>query len=295
MDARKLFNTIACLSVALLLDACASQQIHTSSSVYDYLYPNEKNVVVQPGVPVLKLPVKVGIAFVPNTARTHQGTSFWNAMTNTHSDSNSTLSEADKEKMLKEVAEHFKKYDYVGDIEIIPSDYLTPGGSFANMQQIGTMYGVDVMALVSYDQMQFTDESAWSMTYWTIVGAYLVSGERNETSTMMDTVVYDIASKRMLFRAPGTSQVKASSTPVNLSEELRTDSIRSYNEANIQMIANLDTQLQAFRDKVKERPDEYQVVKTSGYHGDGSGFGLLTLLVLLTAAAFMKRRVSMRV
>ncbi len=48
------------------------------------------------------------------------------------------------------------------------------------------MYDIDVIALVSYDQVQFTDGSFLSLTYWTIVGAYVVAGEKNDTSTMLD-------------------------------------------------------------------------------------------------------------
>ena len=60
----------------------------------------------------------------------------------------------------------------------------------------------------------------------------------------------------MLFRAPGVSQIKGHSTPVNLSEEPRDDSDAGFNEAVDKMIANLDVQLVAFRDKVKDSPDE---------------------------------------
>jgi rhombotail lipoprotein len=86
------------------------------------------------------------------------------------------------------------------------------------------MYNVDVVALLSYDQAQFTDEGALSLTYLTIVGAYLVPAEKNDTHTMLDAVVYDIRSRKMLFRAPGTSQIKGHATLMNLSEQRRKDS-----------------------------------------------------------------------
>ncbi len=47
-----------------------------------------------------------------------------------------------------------------------------------------------------YDQVQFTGEGLLSLTYWTIVGAYLVPGEKNETKTMLDAAVFYIASRR---------------------------------------------------------------------------------------------------
>ena len=57
---------------------------------------------------------------------------------------------------------------------------------------------------------------------------------------------------------------------MNLSEELRDDSDTGFNEAVDKMIANLDVQLVAFRDKVKESLDEYQVVRSDGSSGGGA-------------------------
>jgi rhombotail lipoprotein len=187
--------------------------------------------------------------------------------------------------LMQEVANHFKKYPYVKDIELIPSAYLTTHGSFANLDQLRSMYGIDVVVLLSYDQVQFTDEGMLSFTYWTIIGAYVVPGERNDTHTMLDAVVYDIKSRKMLFRAPGTHHIKGKSTLVNLSEKLRANSEEGFNEAAKSMITNLDQQLGVFEVKVKERPEEYQVVKTSGYSGGGS-LDLLALLMVLGLGGF---------
>lgn len=109
----------------------------------------------------------------------------------------------------------------MSNIAVIPSDYLTRGGSFTNLNQIKNMYDIDVIALVSYDQVQFTNSDFLSLSYWTLVGAYVVSGDKNDTNTMIDTAVFDIDSRSMLFRAPGTSNVKGRSTPIELKQELR--------------------------------------------------------------------------
>ncbi len=143
------------------------------------------------------------------------------------------------------------------------------------------MYGIDVIALVSYDQVQFTDEGFLSLTYWTLVGAYVVSGEKNDTSTMLDTVVYDIQSKKMLFRAPGTSNIEGSATPVNLSEELRLDSIKGFEEATETMISNLDRQLVGFKEKIKRNPEKIEVVYRKGHSGGGGAASLFEVVVLL--------------
>jgi rhombotail lipoprotein len=131
-----------------------------------------------------------------------------------------------------------------------------------------------------------------SLTYWTIVGAYVVPGEKNDTHTMLDAVVYDIKSRKMLFRAPGTSHIKGKATLVNLSEELRANSEEGFNGAAKEMITNLDQQLASFKEKVKERPAEYKVVHSQGYSGGGS-FDLITLAMLVGLGVYflwMRRR-----
>ncbi len=283
-------NRLCLCIIVLLIAGCAGQQTRTRSSVVDYLYPNNSDKVVHASIPVLKVPVKVGIAFVPEQSSRSRGFNYWTGVTR-----GASLSEADKAALLEKVADNFRKYDFVGEIEVIPSAYLTPGGGFANLDQIKTMYGIDIVALVSYDQVQFTDEGLLSLTYWTLVGAYVISGEKNDTSTMLDTAVYDIQSRKMLFRAPGTSQVKGRATPVNLSEELRADSLKGFQEATAAMIVNLDRQLASFREKIKRNPEQVKIVQRSGYSGGGA-VGLFELLILLTVClvAFLIGRASSR-
>lgn len=261
-------------AVTFMVSGCTGQQTRTSSSVVDYLYPQQNEVKVEPATPRLTLPLKVGIAFVPEQRSVRRGGNLWTGVSR-----GITLPESRKAELLDTVAGHFRKYDFVGEIEVIPSAYLTPGGSFSNLDQIRTMYGTDVIALVSYDQVQFTDEGFLSLTYWTLVGAYVFSGEKNDTSTMMDTAVYDIASRKMLFRAPGTSNVKGAATPVNLSEELRADSLKGFEEATREMITNLDSQLAGFKEKIKQQPESVQIVHSPGYSGGGS-LGLFEMLLM---------------
>jgi rhombotail lipoprotein len=112
------------------------------------------------------------------------------------------------------------------------------------------MYGIDVIALISYDQTRFTDRGVASISYWTIIGAYIVPGEKNDTHTMVDASVYDIKSRKMLFRAPGISHIKSKSTPVNLSEQIRIDSIEGFKQASEALIISLKEQLELFRERV---------------------------------------------
>jgi len=233
---------------------------HATSAV-DFLYPDTKYPIVTPGIPVLNLPLRVGIAFVPGEGGGNFGINFLKSGIAGTYPIQFVLSEDKKINLMKEVAEHFKSYPFVKDIQLIPSADLTSGGSFANLDRIRSVYGVDVIALLSYDQVQFTDDGVLSFTVLTVVGAYVIPVEKNDTHTMTDAVVYDIASRKMLFRAPGMSRIKGSATLVNLSEELRADSENGFDKAAKDMIINLDEQLARFREKVKENPAEFKVVK----------------------------------
>ncbi len=200
------------------------------------------------------------------------------------------MSEAKKSEILEELSENFRGLDFVSSIEVIPTAYLTPGGSFSNLSQIKTMYGIDVMALVSYDQVQFTDEGFLSLSYWTIVGAYLVSGEKNDTNTLMDTVVYDISSKKLLFRAPGTSQISGNSTPINLSEELRKDSIQGFEQAAKNMVSNLKAQLATFKERIKKNPSQVQITHSNEYRGGAGRINLWDIAILLLLSLLARQR-----
>jgi rhombotail lipoprotein len=280
-------RTISILAVlsSIFLTSCASQQSRSKSSVVDYLYPKAEDIVIEPSIPTLNVPLNVGVAFVPAGRSSSNGMNFW---TSSQHESNA-LSEIRKRELLATIAAHFKQHKIINKIEVIPSAYLKPGGSFTNLDQIKTMYGVDVVALVSYDQTQFTDENFLSFSYWTIVGAYIVSGEKNDTSTLVDTVVYDIKSRKMLFRAPGTSQVKGSATPINLSKKLRLDSDKGFQIAFDEMIINLDKELGTFRQRLKDNPKEAKVVYRKGYGGGSIQFGFLLLLILIGVVKNRKR------
>ncbi|RNC67988.1 MAG: rhombotarget lipoprotein [Desulfuromonadales bacterium] len=254
----------------ILAAGCATRSTHQASSVMQYLYSGKQQMVEPAPVAHLTLPLRVGIAFVPGGAQY----------------STRQLSEKEKMDLLTGIGKEFKGLPFVKSIEIIPSPYLTPQGSFTNLDQIRTMYGIDVIALVSYDQVQHTDQGLLSLSYWTLVGAYVVKGEKNDTSTMLDAAVYHIPSRKFLFRAPGTSQIKGAATPVNLSEQLRLDAQSGFAEAAANLVENLKVQLELFKEKVKETPDEYRVTASPTYRGGGS-VGGLTAFTLVAAGGIV--------
>ncbi|MCK4786159.1 MAG: rhombotarget lipoprotein [Desulfobacteraceae bacterium] len=246
--------------VAVTVAGCGTSR-HVSSSLVQYLYPDQNVPVQSSEIPVLSLPLKVGIAFVPDTIEGGRRGYLPNA---------ASLTEKEKMLLMQEVAAHFKEYEFIKSIELLPSTYLKPKGSFANLDQIQTIYGVDVIALLSYDQSQFVDEGFSTISYWTIIGAYMVKGEKNDTHSIMDAAVFDVRSRKMLFRAPGLSHIKSKATPVGLSKQIRLDSVAGFKEASKDLIVNLDKELEAFRNKIKDSPEEFEVIHKSGHTGDES-------------------------
>lgn len=108
---------------------------------------------------------------------------------------------------------------------------------------------------------------------------------------MLDAVVYDVASRKMLFRAPGTSHIKGLATPVNLSEELRQDSQTGFQAAATNLVSALEFQLAEFKDRIKQSPEEIKVTHKPGYVGTAALGGFEGILVAgMALVRFLKRR-----
>ncbi len=233
-----------------------------SSSLVDYLYPSgEIPPAVDNNLPYLSLPVRVGIAFVPSRNR-------------------EDISAAEKQELMEHVADAFRDRDYVQSIEAIPETYMRSSSGVQGMKQVAALYGADIMALVSYDQISFSGERDSALLYWTIVGALVVKGNTNEVQTMIDTAVFDVATTKLLFRAPGTHNQQRNVTIMEKSRDLRKLRSASFVAANDDMIVNLDTELEGFRAEV-ERGEGAQVAWKPG-SGGGGGVTTLPMLLLLT-------------
>jgi rhombotail lipoprotein len=264
----RLTSRLSSLAAALTLMAClgcnAPQTMTRRSSLMDYLYPKQQSAPApNPAGARLKLPLKLGIAFVPG------GSNTWRVQ---------ELIAPGQEKLLLDVVKQsFKDKPWVADIKLIPTTYLRTGGGFENMDQVARMYGVDVMALVSVDQIQYTDPKWYSFTYISIVGAYVLPGDANDTRTLIDAAAYDVASHTFLLRAPGQSQVKGSSTWAYREVQLREHSQKGLQLAMADLAKNLDAEVAGFKAEVAsgERRD-VDVVDKQGVslrQSGGKNFG----------------------
>ena len=266
---------LAALATAIfILPACSAWWVDpagtelrkgTSSSLVDYLYPGgEEPPPYDERVPMLQLPLRVGLAFVPGDER-----------------GQATISEAKRAELLAIVKAEFTDREYISHIEVIPETYLRSTRGFEGLAQVARLYSVDVMALVSYDQVAAVDDKKSSILYWTIVGAYVIEGTENEVQTFVDTAVFDVTTRKLLFRAPGTDQSVEASTMVELTDVLRTTRTESFEKAVVEMTGNLVTELDRFETRLEEDPTVAQVEWKEGKGGGGAMLWLLPGLILL--------------
>ncbi|MEJ2128779.1 MAG: rhombotarget lipoprotein [Woeseiaceae bacterium] len=230
-----------------------------SSSLVDYLYPNGE---IPPGIaeqiPQISLPATVGIAFVPTYGQ-------------------QDITAKEKQELLEQVAEGFRDRDYVDSIVSIPDHYLRSTRGVTGMQQVAALYGADIMALVSYDQVSFSGERDSAILYWTIVGALVVKGNTNEVQTMIDTAVFDVGTGKLLFRAPGMHRDQINSTLMDNKSDLRKMRSASFVSATDDMVVNLDTELAGFQESVRGGT-KAEVQWREGYGGGAVSWPLLALL-----------------
>jgi len=267
------------LALALALVGCESlfgywggdsaRRTGASSSVVEFLYPDGEVPPEPTGtVPEIRLPITVGLAFVPG-----RGAGL------------GPLSEAQKAALLEQVRARFVSEDYVTDIVVVPETYLRGSNGFDALDRAARMYRLDVMALVSYDQLSTSSEKKSSFWYWTVVGAYLVEGTRNDVQTLVDTAVFDIPSRTLLFRAAGTDRVTKDATMVDSPQQMRTAQAASFGRAMDDMTVNLQRELVVFKERVKEQKAPVRVVKAEG-GGGAWDLGVLGIALL----AFALRR-----
>jgi rhombotail lipoprotein len=246
----------------------AGQRKGVSSSLVDFLYPEGQ---VPPeyaeAIPELKLPLRAGVAFVPSAA-----------------EGEAALDEVTRQQLLETVKARFESRDYIAGIEVIPEQYMRARRGFQTLDQVARLYALDVIALVSYDQTSFTGDTPASFWYWTIVGAYVVKGSRNDVDTFLDIAVFDVPTHKLLMRAPGTSRIEAKTTAVEIGEELRENRIKGFRKANEDMTNNLEDVLDQFEARVKAREPTGVVIAHREGHGGGAGAGGPAFLLLLLLA-----------
>jgi len=251
---RVALNLLMVVSASVLMTGCIGgdgslYRSRYASSVPDFLYPRGGSRITPEESRLARL-LQVGIVFVPGRpAETIADSYFHDAWRNPGRDYRHDLPEELRKELLEGIAAEFRSHASIKAVHVLPSSCLMMNGGFANLDGVRRKYGVDVVALLSWDQVHQVRSGALSATYWTFVGMLLVPGEKSETSTMLDTAVVDIAGRRMLFRAPGTSDVRSRSTPPSWPSRIKKDSARGFRGAAEDLVVRLQEQLKRFEAK----------------------------------------------
>jgi len=261
--------------LALSLTACRvfeRSETRASTSLVGFLYPTGAPPPRENSIPQLRLPVRVGLAFLPSRAGMEPV----------------GLEAARRDELLERIRQRFADRKFVSDIVIVPDYYLkgsggfeSPqgiqplygvrgGGGFESLQGVQRLYDVDVMALVSYDQVTYRDDNKWSLGYLTIVGAYVVKGTRHDVTTLMDLAVVDPASRSILLRAGGTDDRHGATTLIDANRESRRFRGDSFDRATDELIEHFDTALTKFETDVRTGKASVQVVHRDGRGGGGA-------------------------
>ena len=259
---------IALLAVALsgCADFWCAPNCHAkhqeSSSLVAFLYPSGQVPPPQNSIPQLHLPLRVGLTFLPTPG-------------------GGGPTAGQKQQLLERVRDHFKDRTFVSEIVIIPDYYLTTQRGFEGLAAVQRLYSLDLMALVSHDQVTNTDANNWSLGYLTIVGAYVLKGSRYDLSTLLDLAVVDPVTRSLVLRAGGVDTRAGTATLVNAPQAERAASTAGYDAAANQMIAHFDTALTDFEAQVKAGRANVQVVHSGGGGGGRGAFGWWELCGLL--------------
>ena len=232
----------AMLFAALIVSGCGAmvvKQNKQSASLVDYVYSGQQapEKIEQASITDLHFPLKIGIAFVPGTADPKFG-----------------ITEVEQLGWSTQLKAAFQRHRFVGDVTVIPTAYLKSGGGLDNLRQLATLFNVDVIALLSYDQTQFSEPNNLSFMYWTIIGAYMVPGDQYDVHTVLEAAVFDARTGKLLFRAPGTSTVQGSATLAGFVNSSRRARSEGFDKAFQQMIPNVDTALQDFHRQLQIDP-----------------------------------------
>ena len=283
-------RTFALASVAaLMLSGCAAldamlsdaghRQSHNSSSLVEFLYPDGRVPPAENQIPELRVPLRVGLAFLPT-----QGGEGPTAV--------------QRDELLERIRQRFADRKFVTEIVTIPDYYLRDNRGFGGLQSVQRLYAIDIMALVSYDQVTNTGENDWSLGYLTIVGAYVLKGSSHDVATLVDLAVVDPVTQSLILRAGSTDSRNRNTTLIDKEREVRESSAASFATATTQMIDNFDVALTKFEADVRAGKANVRVAQraSTSAKGGGGSFGPLALGVLLILlAARRSRREQLRV
>ena len=122
---------------------------------------------------------------------------------------------------------------------------------------------------------------------WRAEGEVFTGGA--DVNTFVDTAVFDVPTRKLLFRAPGVSEITSSTTLVEIDSDRRATQQKGFDEAMGNMTVNLDKELDAFKERIRE-DQSVRISYTPSYRGGGGGGGAAGLLALAGIALLLGLR-----
>ena len=270
------------LDRALCSYDCGKSRSGSSSSLVGFLYPGGEVPPAEEAIPELRVPMRVGLTFLPDSA------------------GGEGVDAAQRAEALERIRQRFLARKFIAEIVVIPDYYLARGnlGARGNPGQSGfdslaglqRLYNLDLLALVSHDQVTYTDENSLSLTYLTIVGAYIFPGSKHEVTTLVDLAVVDPKTRSLLLRAGGTNAQERTTTLVDQAPVARATRQRSFSAASDQMIEHFDVALAQFEENVRSGKAQVTVTRRDGGAGGGSIDAILIVAALGLVTARLRRR-----
>jgi rhombotail lipoprotein len=226
----------------------------------------------------LELPIRVGVSFLP-------------------AEGGAGPSAVDRDKVLTAIRDRFKSRPYVTEIVPIPDYYLRANGrdGLTQIEQVSRLNQLDLFALVSYDQITDSSMNKSSLAYLTILGAYFVRGDRDETHTLLDLAVVDPRTRLLVLRSGGTSSLGGNTTLIEADRHESAQRSRGFELAAANLVENFQRELTDFEGRVRAGTAPVKVTHREKVAGGGSGALdpalLLFLSALLGMSAFRARRI----
>ena len=251
------------------------RQAHGSSSLVGFLYPTGTDAVPGNELPTLPVPLRVGLAFLPD-----RGTGQVEG-----------LEAARREQILERIAQRFRSRGFISEIVLVPDYYLRDARGFEGLAGVQRLYSVDLMALVSYDQVRYQDDRGLAFGYLTVVGAYVLKGTRQDVTTLMDMAVVDPVTRSIVLRAGGSDTRVHNTTYAGSAVAGRKAASSGFDAAADQLIEHFDVALTQLEGDIRAGKSTIKLRHDGASRGGGGGaVGRVTLLGLAALALIAARR-----
>jgi rhombotail lipoprotein len=214
-----------CICLTLCLgSACAGpvRTVQKQSNLATYLFGGNAPQGPVQKVP-LKLPARVGVAFVPGDLATQN------------------IPDTTKRDVIEAVRSQLAKHTkYVAGAQSIPALYLTPKGGVCNLEQVARQFDVDVIVLLGASQFQKHERNSLAAFLdLTVIGAFIIPGNTVDTATVLEAAVYHVPSRAMVFRSDGADQKRSRSTRFGANQSAQNDAVSSIEEASKKLVVSI--------------------------------------------------------